>query len=166
VLTISRDDGFQLSSDPQRIDVERVHQWLSTDTYWALGRARETTDRAVEGSMVFGIYRPDDGAQVAFARAVTDSATFAWLCDVYVDPAVRGRGLGTWLVAAVRDELTTRGVRRVLLATADAHGLYAKVGFEPLANPGRWMERLRGNGLVRELTRNDRRGEPPLTVDG
>jgi GNAT superfamily N-acetyltransferase len=165
VLTINRDDGFQLSTDPRRIDVERVHRWLSTDAYWALGRPRETTDRAISGSTVFGIYRPDDGAQVAFARVVTDSATFAWLCDVYVDPAVRGRGLGTWLVTTVRDELATRGVRRILLATVDAHGLYAKLGFEPLANPARWMELDRRNELVRPLTSNDQRGEPTLTVD-
>ncbi|MFC0526780.1 GNAT family N-acetyltransferase [Phytohabitans kaempferiae] len=80
------------------------------------------------------------GAQVAFARAVTDGATFVWLCDVYVDRAVRGRGLGTWMVTQIRDELEREGLRRILLATADAHAVYAKLGFTPLAEPDRWME--------------------------
>lgn len=137
---ISRDDGYELSSDPRRIDVERVHRWLSTDAYWAIGRARDVVVRSIMASSVFGVYRPADGAQVAFARAVTDGATFAWLCDVYVDPAERGRGIATWMVGAVRDDLFARGVRKILLATADAHGVYAKVGFNPLEEPDRWME--------------------------
>jgi GNAT superfamily N-acetyltransferase len=135
-----RDDGYQLTTDPDRLDLRLVHDWLSTDAYWALGRRREVTDRSVAGSVVYGVYRPGDGRQVAFARAVTDSATFAWLCDVYVDRAERGRGLGTWMVGAVRDHLAGLGVRRVLLATDDAHGVYARLGFTPLAEPGRWME--------------------------
>jgi GNAT superfamily N-acetyltransferase len=135
-----RDDGYQLTSDADRLDVGLVHEWLSTDAYWALGRSRDTMDRSVAGSLVYGVYRPGDGRQVAFARVVTDSATFAWLCDVYVDRAERGRGLGTWMVGAVRDHLAGLGVRRVLLATDDAHGVYARLGFTPLAEPGRWME--------------------------
>jgi len=136
-----RDDGYEFTSDPDRLDLGLVHDWLSTDAYWALGRSRDTVDRSVAGSLVYGVYRPGDGRQVAFARAVTDSATFAWLCDVYVDPAERGRGLGTWMVGAVRDHLAGLGVHRVLLATKDAHGVYARLGFSPLAEPGRWMER-------------------------
>jgi GNAT superfamily N-acetyltransferase len=147
VLTITRPDGYTLSSDPSQLDMDLVHHWLSTDAYWALGRPRARLLEAISGSMVFGVYRRDDGPddnwaarQVAFARVVTDSATFAWLCDVYVDRAERGRGLGTWMVGAIRDELSTRGVRRILLATADAHGVYAKLGFTPLAELDRWME--------------------------
>jgi GNAT superfamily N-acetyltransferase len=139
VLTITR-DGYELSTDPERIDVDRVHGWLSTDAYWAIGRSRETVERTIAGSTVFGVYRCADGVQVAFARAVTDNATFAWLCDVYVDRQERGRGLGTWLAATARDELTRRGVRRILLVTRDAHDVYAKVGFQPLAAPERFME--------------------------
>jgi GNAT superfamily N-acetyltransferase len=145
VGTIRRADGYELSTDPGRIDVDRVHRWLSMDAYWALGRPREVVERSIRNSLVFGVYRADDtksdnGRQVAYARAVTDSATFAWLCDVYVDPAERGRGLGTWLASSVRDHLADTGVRRILLATNDAHAVYAKAGWTPLATPQRWME--------------------------
>ncbi|MFJ1734150.1 GNAT family N-acetyltransferase [Streptomyces sp. NPDC088254] len=131
--------GYELSTDPGRVDAERVHRWLSTDAYWALGREREKQDRAIAGSLNFGVYDLASGDQVAYARVVTDRATFAWLCDVYVDPAVRGKGIGTSLVAAVRDHLRPYGLRRMLLATQDAHGVYEKVGFEALEDPGRWM---------------------------
>jgi predicted GNAT family acetyltransferase len=137
---IIRDDGYVLSTDPARIDLDRVHGWLSTDAYWAKGRSREIVARSIEASTVFGVYRPHDGQQVAFARAVTDGATFAWLCDVYVDPAERGRGLGTWLATGTKAHLLETGVRRVLLATWDAHGVYAKAGYTPLASPEWWME--------------------------
>jgi GNAT superfamily N-acetyltransferase len=140
VLTIMRTDGYELSTDPDRIDVPRVHGWLSTDAYWALGRPLDVVARAITGSVPFGVYRPDDGAQVAFARAITDGATFAWLCDVYVDRSERGRGLGTWMVGGVRQELAGRGVRRIVLATNDAHGVYTRLGFQPLSHPDRWME--------------------------
>ena len=131
--------GYLFSADPDRIDTDRVHHWLSTDAYWALGRPRDKHDRALAGSLVFGVYDQVSGEQAAFARVITDRATFAWLCDVYVDPQLRGKGLGSALVAAVRDHLRPFGLRRVLLATADAHGVYARLGFEPLAEPQRWM---------------------------
>lgn len=132
--------GYEISSDPARIDTERVHHWLSTDTYWAVGRDRARHDRAVEGSLNFGAYEPGPGGgQVGYARVVTDHATFAWLCDVYVDPVARGNGLGAALVEAARHHLAPFGVRRMLLATDDAHGVYAKVGFEPLPDPEKWM---------------------------
>ncbi|KIR64710.1 GNAT family N-acetyltransferase [Micromonospora haikouensis] len=139
MFTLTRDDGHQLSTDPARLDLDLVHHWLSTDAYWALGRDRETVGRAFAGSLPYGVYRPGDGRQVAVARVVTDGATFAWLCDVYVDRAARGRGLGTWLAGGVRDHLATLGARRIVLATSDAHGVYAKIGFTPV-DPGRWME--------------------------
>ncbi|MGC9377182.1 GNAT family N-acetyltransferase [Streptomyces sp. MH13] len=132
-------EGYELSTDPHRIDAGRVHHWLSTDAYWALGRPREKQDRAVESSLNFGVYDGASGEQVAYARVVTDRATFAWLCDVYVDPAVRGKGLGTALVAAVREHLRPDGLRRVLLATHDAHGVYEKLGFTALDQPDQWM---------------------------
>jgi GNAT superfamily N-acetyltransferase len=131
--------GYEMSDDPARLDVARVHHWLSTDAYWALGRPREKLESAIRGSLNFGVYAEGSGEQVAYARVVTDRATFAWLCDVYVDPSVRGKGLGTAMVAAVRDHLEPYGLRRVLLATHDAHGVYAKLGFQPLAEPDRWM---------------------------
>jgi GNAT superfamily N-acetyltransferase len=136
---VRRDDGYEVSTDPNRLDLDLVHQWLSTDAYWALGRSRDTVVRAVAGSLNYGLFRVD-GKQVGFARAVTDNATFAWICDVYIDRAARGQGLGSWLVGVVRDDVWARGIRRLLLATADAHGVYAKLGFTPLADPDRWME--------------------------
>ncbi|MEU4467321.1 GNAT family N-acetyltransferase [Streptomyces sp. NPDC024017] len=137
--TPSLPEGYEISTDPGRVDRERVHHWLSTDAYWALGRPREKQDRAIEGSLNFGVYETVSGEQVAYARVITDRATFGWLCDVYVDPSVRGKGVGGALVGAVRDEMRQYGVRRVLLATHDAHGVYAKLGFAGLERPEHWM---------------------------
>ncbi|MFJ4978931.1 GNAT family N-acetyltransferase [Streptomyces coeruleorubidus] len=142
--TPSLPEGYEISTDPARVDTERVHHWLSTDAYWALGRPREKQDRAIEGSLNFGVYETASGEQVAYARVITDRATFAWLCDVYVDPSVRGKGVGSALVAAVRDELREYGVRRVLLATHDAHGVYGKLGFAALERPEHWMALIFG----------------------
>jgi GNAT superfamily N-acetyltransferase len=139
-MVITSPDGYTLSSDPARLDVDRVHTWLSTDAYWALGRPRDVVERGFANSLPYGVYRPD-GTQVAVARVITDRATFAWLCDVYVDRAERGRGLGTWMVGAIVGHLREQGLtRRILLATADAHGVYSKLGFTPLVDPDRWME--------------------------
>jgi GNAT superfamily N-acetyltransferase len=137
-------EGYEISTDPARLDAALVHAWLSKDAYWAMGRPREKQDRAIATSLNFGVYEAvgDEaarGAQVGYARVVTDESTFAWLCDVYIAPEARGTGLGTALVAAIRDHLAPFGLRRILLATADAHGVYAKVGFEPLATPEKWM---------------------------
>ncbi|MFE7070862.1 GNAT family N-acetyltransferase [Streptomyces sp. NPDC057620] len=132
-------EGYEISADPARIDVDRVHRWLAEDAYWALGRPREKQERAMAGSLNFGAYQTVSGDQAAYARVVTDGATFAWLCDVYVDPSARGKGLGTALVTAVRDHLSPLGLRRVLLATHDAHGVYEKLGFKALDQPDRWM---------------------------
>ena len=142
--TPSLPEGYEISADPGRIDRERVHHWLSTDAYWALGRTREKQDRAIEGALNFGVYETVSGEQVAYARVITDRATFAWLCDVYVDPSVRGKSVGSALVAAVRDEMRQYGVRRVLLATHDAHGVYAKLGFAQLERPEDWMALIFG----------------------
>ncbi|MFI6336611.1 GNAT family N-acetyltransferase [Streptomyces sp. NPDC050535] len=137
-------EGYEISVDSGRVDVGRVHHWLSTDAYWALGRSREKQESAIAGSLNFGVYDGTSGEQVAYARVVTDEATFAWLCDVYVDPAARGKGLGTALVTAVRGHLEPLGVRRVLLATHDAHGVYEKLGFKALERPDQWMALILG----------------------
>jgi len=134
--------GYEISTHPDRIDAERVHRWLSEDAYWALGRSREKQDRAIAGSLNFGVYDTASGEQVAYARVITDRATFGWLCDVYVDPSVRGKGIGTSLVEVVREHLREYGLRRILLATQDAHGVYEKAGFAPLAQPDQWMAYL------------------------
>ncbi|WP_078917511.1 GNAT family N-acetyltransferase [Streptomyces sp. NRRL S-813] len=137
--TPSLAEGYEISTDPARIDVEQVHRWLSTDAYWALGRSRDKQERAIAGSLNFGVYEVASGHQVAYARVVTDLASFAWLCDVYVGRAVRGKGIGTALVGAVREHLRPYGLKRVLLATHDAHGVYEKLGFRPLERPDQWM---------------------------
>ncbi|MGW3496737.1 GNAT family N-acetyltransferase [Streptomyces sp. NPDC001020] len=132
-------DGYEFSADTARIDVDRTHHWLATDAYWAIDRPRDKHERAVAHSHNFGVYETTSGDQVAYARVVTDEGLFAWLCDVYVDRSVRGKGIGTALVGAVRDHLALLGVRRALLATNDAHGVYAKFGFKPLDKPDEWM---------------------------
>ncbi|MFF7257240.1 GNAT family N-acetyltransferase [Streptomyces microflavus] len=131
-------EAYAIDTDPDRLDIGLVHHWLSTDAFWALGRSRDTVERSIRGSLNFGVYGPD-GAQVAYARVVTDRATFAWLCDVYVAPEHRGRGLGGRLATAVRDHLAPYELKRTMLATLDAHELYAKVGFVPVPDPERLM---------------------------
>ncbi|MFJ8930925.1 GNAT family N-acetyltransferase [Streptomyces sp. NPDC102364] len=138
-MTSPLPDGYAISTDPARIDTDRVHAWLSEDAYWALGRPRAQQDKALAGSLNFGVYDAASGEQVAYARVVTDEATFAWLCDVYVDRSVRGKGIGKAMVTAIRDHLEPLGIRRVLLATQDAHGVYEEVGFKPLEHPDQWM---------------------------
>jgi GNAT superfamily N-acetyltransferase len=143
LLLAVRDDGLEVSLDPARLDVDRIHHWLSEDAYWALGRSRDVVERSLAGSLVAGVYEgpAPDGQLVALARVVTDNATFAWICDVYVADGWRGRGVGTWLTEVLVDELVEqRGVLRLLLATRDAHAVYAKAGFEPLVGVWRWME--------------------------
>jgi GNAT superfamily N-acetyltransferase len=135
-------EGYEFSADPARVDVDRVYGWLSSDTYWALGRPRDTHERAMASSLNFGAYATASGEQVAYARVVTDRALFAWLADVYVDPSVRGKGVGTAFVGRIRDHLAPFGLRRLLLATEDAHGVYAKLGFRPLERPDQWMVHL------------------------
>ncbi|MFD2763735.1 GNAT family N-acetyltransferase [Micromonospora eburnea] len=161
MFTLTRPDGYQLSTDPARLDLDRVHHWLATDAYWAIGRERDAVERAFAGSIGFGVYRPGDGQQVAVARVVTDRATFAWLCDVYVDRSERGRGLGTWLAGAVRDHLAELGVHRIVLATNDAHGVYAKIGFVPV-EPNRWMQL---DQRVSQVTGKEQQPPSPLTVE-
>ncbi len=131
MVTVSTDDAL--------LDVDRMHRWLSEDAYWSLGRSRETVEASLAGSVNLGAYDGTD--QVGFLRIVTDRATFAWVCDVYVDPAARGKGVGTALLVEADRILGEYGVRRALLATADAHGLYARFGFLPLGEPGRWLAR-------------------------
>ena len=134
-------DDYRTSSELSDMDLELVHRWLSTDAYWALGRTRDAVERAASHSLNFGVFTTD-GQQVAYARVLTDHTAFAWVCDVYVDPAHRGRGIGGRLMEAVIAHLEPMGLRRAVLATHDAHDVYARVGFEPLPRPEDWMIRL------------------------
>lgn len=129
---------FTIGTDLSRIDLDTVHRWLSTDAFWALGRSRQTVQRAAEGSLNFGVFDPA-GILCAYARVVTDRATFAWLCDVYVDRGYRGRGVGLLLSRAVVDVLAPMDLKRVMLSTLDAHGLYEQVGFAPFPDPEKLM---------------------------
>lgn len=119
--------SVELSDDPARLDLDVVHRFLSERSYWARGVARSTVEASVSTSWCVGAY--DGDAQVGFARLAGDRATFAWLCDVFVLPEARGRGVGGRLVEAAVARARADGVRRVLLATADAHGLYRRYGF-------------------------------------
>ncbi len=134
---ITRVNTYDISADPTRLDLDAIHAFLSR-SYWSPGVPRAVVARAIANSLCFGVYR--DGAQVGFARVVTDQATFAYLADVYVLEAHRGQGLSHRLVDHVLAHPALQGLRRVLLATRDAHGLYAAHGFAPLAAPDRFME--------------------------
>lgn len=133
-----RRDAYRITTDPAALDVARIHGWL-TRSYWAAGIPLETVRRSVEGSLNFGLFEGD--AQVGFARVVTDRATFAYLADVFVLESHRGRGLSKWLMETVIAHPDVQGLRRWVLATRDAQGLYARYGFTPLAAPERWMEK-------------------------
>jgi len=127
-----------ISDDKTRLDRTLIHRYLSERSYWAKGVSREIVERSVEHSLCLGIYQAE--RQVGFARVVTDFATFAWLADVFILEEQRGQGLGKQLVAAVLAHPRLQGLRRLMLGTLDAHGLYAKLGFKPLAQPERFME--------------------------
>ncbi len=126
-----------VSTDPARLDRDLIHAWLSRESYWAAGIPRDVLERGIANSLNFGAY--EGRAQVGYARVVTDRATFAWLCDVFVHPDHRGKGVSRLLLAAVMAHPDLAGLRNFLLATRDAHGLYARFGFAPLGEPGRWM---------------------------
>lgn len=130
---------YLISTDPARLQLDVIHRYLSEESYWAKGRELEVTRRAVENSLPFGVYYGDD--QIGFARVVTDRATFAWIADVFILPAHRGKSLSKRLMEAILSHPELQGLRRWVLATKDAHGLYAQFEFTPMKFPERWMER-------------------------
>ena len=135
---------FTITTDPTQLDIATIHHYLSQESYWAKGIPLETVKRAIANSLNFGVYAPD-GRQVAYARVVTDKATFAWLCDVFVLPEFQGQGIGKQLQAEIWQHPELQGLRRYLLATLDAHGLYRQFGFQELAAPERYLEIRRAN---------------------
>jgi len=135
-------EGYEVSTDPARIDLDYVHRYLSRDSYWAGAIPRAVVARSVANALSFGLYAAD-GAQVGFARVITDKATFAWLADVFIDPGQQGLGLGKGLIDAVVAHPDLQGLRRFMLVTADAHGLYERYGFTAVENPERMMVKLR-----------------------
>ena len=132
-------DGFRISTDKAELDRPLIHEFLR-NSYWAKGIPRELVDRSIENSLCFGLYGGE--GLVGFARVISDSATFAYLSDVFVLESHRGRGLATWFMETVMAHPDLQGIRRWMLATADAHGLYRKVGFTQLSRPERIMEKL------------------------
>jgi GNAT superfamily N-acetyltransferase len=129
--------GFVADDDAARVDLDVVHGFLST-SYWSPGIPREVLARAIANSVVVGVYAPS-GEQVGFARAVTDRATFAWIADVFVLPSYQGHGLGRFVVSTLLEHPELQGLRRTMLATADAHGLYRSYGFDDLPDPSRFL---------------------------
>jgi len=141
VLFESRRNPFLISTDPSRLDIEAITDMLSR-AYWAKERSRETIKRAMENSLVFGVY--NGSRQVGLARIVTDYVTFAWLCDVFVHEDYRGQGIAKWLMESIQAHPDLQGLRRFILITRDAHGLYRQFGYTSLQNPDRWMEKFNG----------------------
>jgi len=142
IIDQSRDD-YLISTDPSKLDLGVVFDYLTNESYWACGRPRDVFDRSIENSLNFGIYY--ESLQIGFARVVTDRATFAWICDVFVLPAHCGKGLASWTIESILEHPDLQGLRSFFLATRDAHSLYAQFGFKPLEDPSRFM-------MIRNLT--------------
>jgi len=134
---VTRRGDYTIVTDPQRLDITAIHAYLS-QSYWSPGIPLQVVERAVANSLSFGLFH--GRKQVGLARVVTDKATFAYLADVYVLDGHRGQGLSKWLIESVLAHEELQGLRRFLLATRDAHGLYQRFGFKALANPSRMME--------------------------
>lgn len=132
-----RKGTFLVSTDRERLDLDVVHGFL-TECYWAKGIPRDVVARSIENSLCFGLYA--EGKQVGFARVISDYATYAYIGDVFVLDAFRGSGLGKWLMECIMQHPQLQGLRRWSLVTRDAHGLYARLGFEPLKKPQNYME--------------------------
>ena len=132
-------EQFEISTDKERLEIENIHEFLSEEAYWAKTRTLGQTKTAIQNSLCFGVYH--NGRQVGFARVVSDSATFAYIGDVFVLEEFRGRGLSKKLMEAIVSHPDLQGLRRWLLATRDAHGLYEQFEFSSLKFPERWMER-------------------------
>lgn len=130
--------GYVVTTDASRLDIDYIHAFL-TESYWARGIPRDVVVRAIENSLNFGLFEGE--RQVGFARAITDRAWYAYIADVFVDEAHRGRGLGKLIMEAVTSHPDLQNLRRMMLGTADAHGLYRQFGFTDLEQPERWMTR-------------------------
>ena len=131
-------EEFSINTDKSKLQFDVIQQFLANDAYWAKSRTPEQTRTAIENSICFGLYHGD--RQIGFARVVSDQATFAYLGDVFILPEFRGQGLSKWLMETIVSHPDLQGLRRWVLATRDAHGLYEQYGFAPLVHSDRWME--------------------------
>jgi GNAT superfamily N-acetyltransferase len=134
---------YVISTDRDRLNLATIHDYLSGKSYWAKGRTREQVERSIANSLNFGLFHGRE--QVGFARVVTDYATFGWIADVFILEAHRGKGLSKWVMEMILGHPVLQGMRRLLLATRDAHGLYRRYGFNDLEDPSRWLEKLTEN---------------------
>ncbi|HTH51297.1 MAG TPA: GNAT family N-acetyltransferase [Pyrinomonadaceae bacterium] len=134
-----RQGEYEIDTDKRRLDIAAIHRFLSKESYWAKNRTLEQTLTAIENSLCFGLYKGRE--LVGFTRGITDKATFAYVGDVFVLGAHRGKGLSKWLMKTIVEQPDMQGLRRWLLATRDAHGLYEQFDFHGLVHPDRWMER-------------------------
>lgn len=130
---IRHKDDFTISTDKTTLSLEYIHQYLSEQSYWAKGIPMHTVKKSIENSLCFGVYKGSNMA--GFARVISDFATFAYLADVFIDEAYRGQGLSKWLMEVILAHPELQGLRRFMLATSDAHGLYRQFNFSELANP-------------------------------
>ena len=134
-------ETYTITTDKSRLDLGMIHHFLYTTAHWAVGRPMRIVRKSIENSLCFGVY--DVESQVGFARMVTDGATVGWICDMFILPAYRGKGLGRWLVECMMEHPDIQGLRRILLNTRDAHDLYTKyANFRPLLAPESWLERF------------------------
>jgi len=136
-----------VTTDKSQFDIDMIHTFLSRDAYWSLGIPRALVEKAISASLCFAVF-DDDGHQAGFARVITDYASFAYLADVFVLPAYRGRGLSKLMMSAIREHPELQMVRRWLLVTRDAHGLYEQYGFQKVTRPERLMEIVRVNAYA------------------
>ena len=132
-------EGFIISTEREKLDIDLIHSFLNR-TYWAEGIYKETIRKSIDGSLCFGVF--ENNKQIGFARMITDKATFAYLADVFIIEDYRGRGLSKWLMEIIMSHPELQGLRRMVLVTKDAHGLYKQFGFVPLINVDRWMQKL------------------------
>lgn len=139
---------FTISTDKSKLSVPYIHEFLSQQSYWAAGIPLQTVKQSIEGSLCFGLYH--DQQQIGFARVVTDQATFGYLADVFVDTAYRGRGLSKWLMQVILAYPGLQGLRRMMLATRDAHALYRQFGFTGIEHPERLMQIVFDNMYARD----------------
>lgn len=141
-------DNCTINTDKSLLQISRIHKFLSEDSYWSPGIPLEVVTRGIENSLCFGVYN-ENKEQIGFARVITDYASFAWICDVYIEPPFRKQGLSKWLMSCVMIHPALQKLRRICLATKDAHELYKKFGFEVTKTPKNWLE-IKNNDIYKE----------------
>lgn len=139
----TQQNDYLISTNKSKLDIAFIHHFLSVESYWAKNIPIDVVKKSIEGSLCFGLYL--SGKQIGFARVITDGATFGYLADVFVDSTHRGKGLSKWLMQIIMQHPDLQGLRRIALATKDAHGLYEQVGFKPLNDAGSFMQVKREN---------------------